>query len=70
MAEITWIEVLNEDTGERGRISPAQMRFVPEGLLRVVDADQKPYTPELFKSKVKETPEPTEEADDASDEED
>lgn len=70
MAEIDWIEVLNDRTGERGRISPAQFRLVPEGTLRVVTADQKPYVPELFKSKVKEPAKTTEEADDASDEED
>jgi hypothetical protein len=68
---IEWVEVLNEDTGKRGRISRGHLEnpaIVKPGLLTEVDPDQKPYLPEMFKSRVEE-PE-TEEADEALDEED
>lgn len=49
-----FVDVLNTETGQRGRIrrnlfnSPA---FNPDGLLVEVDSTQKPYVPELYKSK-------------------
>lgn len=70
---IEWVEVLNNHTGERGRISRGHFdnpRIVKPGLLEEVSADQKPYIPEMFKSKMAETSESeTEEADEAEDEE-
>ncbi len=49
-----FVDVLNTETGQRGRIrrnlfnSPV---FNPDGLLVEVDSTQKPYVPELYKSK-------------------
>ena len=49
-----FVDVLNTDTGQRGRIrrnlfeSPV---FNPDGLLVEVDPAQKPYVPELYKSR-------------------
>lgn len=60
------VEVLNTETGERGRIrrrlfeSPV---FNGSGILVEVEADQKPYLPEMYKSRV-EAPEPAEAEDD------
>lgn len=72
---IEWVEVLNETTGERGRISRGHFNnpaIVKPGLLKEVDADQKPYLPEMFKDRtVQKAEEPeTEEAVEAEDEED
>lgn len=54
-----YVEVLNLETGARGRIrrrlfeNPA----FNNGILEEVEATQKPYAPELYKSKVEpETP--------------
>lgn len=49
------VEVLNTETGERGRIrrrlfeSPV---FNRNGILVEVEANQKPYLPEMYKSRV------------------
>lgn len=68
-----WLEVLNLETGERGRISRSHFnnpRIVKPGLLKEVDVDQKPYLSEMFKSKVETPEEPeTNEAEEAEDEE-
>lgn len=61
---IDYVEVLNQETGERGRIPRHwfNSKAINNGVLIEVDADQKPYTPELFKSRrvdeVVETSEP------------
>lgn len=73
--EINWVEVLNQETGERGRISRNHFEnpsIVKPGLLKEVDADQKPYLPEMFKDRTVQKPEEpeTEQADEAEDEED
>lgn len=49
-----FVNVLNNETGERGRIRRNLFEsevFNPDGLLVEVDPTQKPYVPELFKSK-------------------
>lgn len=50
---IDYVEVLNQETGERGRIYRRwfENKRINPGILVEVDADQKPYTPELFKSR-------------------
>lgn len=50
---IDYVEVLNQETGERGRIPRHwfNSKAINNGVLVEVDADQKPYTPELFKSR-------------------
>jgi hypothetical protein len=74
---IDWVEVLNQETGERGRISRRHLEnpaIVKPGLLVEVDKDTKPYLPEMFKDRTFAEPLPakpdTEEADEAQDEED
>lgn len=60
------VEVFNIKTGQRGQIrrrlfeSPV---FNRNGILVEVEADQKPYLPEMYKSRV-EDPEPDEAEDD------
>lgn len=68
--EIDWVEVLNLDTGKRGRISRAHFNRLPaSSVLKEVSADQKPYISEMFKPKKGETVNPeTEQADEAEDE--
>lgn len=54
-----FVEVLNRETGERGTIrrdwfeNPA----INAGILVEVDPSQKPYIPELYKSKIEATEE-------------
>lgn len=50
---IDYVEVLNQETGERGRIPRHwfNSKAINNGVLVEVDANQKPYTPELFKSR-------------------
>lgn len=50
------ITVLNKITGAVGRISRAWFEnpAINNGILIEVDDDQKPYTPEMFKSRLKE----------------
>lgn len=62
--KIDYVEVLNEETGERGRIPRHwfESGVINPGILTEVSKSQKPYTPELFKSRrvdeVVETSEP------------
>ena len=46
------VEVLNTETGARGRISRRwfENEAINNGILVEVDADQKPYVAELYKS--------------------
>lgn len=68
-----FVNVLNTDTGERGRIRRnlfESAAFNPNGLLVEVDPTQKPYVPELFKSKREEAETPEDaDADEAEAEE-
>ena len=67
------VDVLNIETGERGRIRRrlfSSKRF-NNGILVEVDANQKPYVPELYKSKVTDdTPEEVEDETEADYEDD
>lgn len=60
-----FVNVLNTDSGERGRIRRNLFEsevFNPNGLLVEVDATQKPYLPDMYKSHW-EDPETPEDAD-------
>lgn len=48
------VEVLNRETGERGHIRRKLFENprINNGILVEVDASQKPYVPELWKSKI------------------
>ena len=50
------VEVLNQETGERGRISRRLFEhpYFNQGVLVEVDASQKPYVPGMFKSRLTE----------------
>lgn len=62
-----FVNVLNTDSGERGRIRRNLFEsevFNPNGLLVEVDASQKSYLPEMYKSRREvENPETPEDAD-------
>lgn len=64
-----FVEVLNLETGERGSIRRDWFEnpVINAGVLVEVDAAQKPYIPELYKSKIEpssEEVEPEEEDED------
>jgi hypothetical protein len=72
-----WVEILNQGTGERGRIRRRKLEnpsIVKPGLLVEVEPGTKPYLPEMFKDRTFAEPMPTKpdtkEADKALDEED
>lgn len=50
------VEVLNQETGERGRISRRLFNhpYFNRGVLVEVDRSQKPYVPGMFKSRLTE----------------
>ena len=52
------VEVLNQETGERGQIRRKLFENprINNGILVEVDASQKPYVPELFHSKIPSDP--------------
>lgn len=75
MGNIEWVRVQNQEDGTIGVISRNHFEnpsIVKPGLLKEVDADQKPYLPEMFKDRTVPKPEEpeTEEAVEAEDEED
>lgn len=65
------VEVLNLLTGERGQIRRRlfESPVFNDGILEEVDPEQKPYVPELFKSRVEVDTLDAEEADDDETEE-
>lgn len=48
------VEVLNQETGARGKIRRKWFEnpVINNGILVEVDASQKPYVPELFHSRI------------------
>lgn len=66
------VNVLNLETGERGRIRRRlfESPVFNNGILVEVDESQKPYVPELYKSKLPdETPDDAEDQSEATEEE-
>lgn len=67
------VEVLNLETGKRGKIrrSLFEHSYFNPGILVEVDPTQKPYVPDLYKSKFEtEDPAPEQEEHDSDKEED